>query len=400
MSEAGPQALPAAAPVTPVTLERTLPREAYLSPALFVREKDRIFCREWTLACREEDIPAAGDFLLVDLLGEKVLVVRGREGDLRAFYNVCRHRGCELALSAEEPACRGDGGPTGHLGATIRCPYHSWTYDLDGTLRTAPYLEEAHGFRKEDFHLFPVGLATWGGFVFLHLTPGEAAGSGHTLRAQLNGADDRLANYPLASLRRAKRIVYEVQANWKVILENYNECYHCAGVHPELCKIVPSFREQGGSNLDWERGVPHKEGATTFTFSGTTTRQPFPGLNADELVRHKGELIYPNMMISLSADHVAAFIVLPRSEAHTTVVCDFLFHPDEMARPDFDGRDAIGFWDLVNRQDWAICEGVQRGMTTRAFAGGFYAPMESFSLDIRRYIAARLGPTDLPETPR
>ena len=203
---------------------------------------------------------------------------------------------------------------------------------------------------------------------------------------------ERLGRYPLAELRAARRITYEVSANWKVMLENYNECYHCAGVHPELCKVVPAFRERGGASLDWDRGVPHRDGAWTFTHSGTTSRAPFPGLDEDERTRHKGELIYPNFLISLSADHVAAFTLWPQGPEHTTIVCDFLFHPDEMAKSGFDPSDAVEFWDLVNRQDWTICEGVQRGMRSRRFEHGFYAPMESWSLDIRRYIRERLGP--------
>jgi Rieske 2Fe-2S family protein len=196
--------------------------------------------------------------------------------------------------------------------------------------------------------------------------------------------------YPLAELRTARRRVYEVAANWKVILENYNECYHCGPVHPELCRVVPAFKQKGGMDLDWERGVPHREGAWTFTMSGTTTRKPFTGLNADELIRHKGELIYPNFMCSLSAEHVAAFTLWPHGPGQTTVICDFLFHPEETVRPGFDPMDAVEFWDLTNRQDWAICESVQRGMASRAFTRGFYAPMESLALDIRRYIHERL----------
>jgi Rieske 2Fe-2S family protein len=176
-----------------------------------------------------------------------------------------------------------------------------------------------------------------------------------------------------------------------VLLENYNECYHCAVVHPELCRVVPDFKRRGGAGLDWDRGIPHREGAFTFTFSGTTDRAPFEGLDDDEKVRHKGELIYPNFLLSLAADHVAAFTVWPRGPAETTVVCDFLFHPDEMAKPSFDATDAVEFWDLVNGQDWAICESLQRGMSSRRFEYGYYAPMEDASLDIRRYIAERLG---------
>jgi Rieske 2Fe-2S family protein len=190
----------------------------------------------------------------------------------------------------------------------------------------------------------------------------------------------------LAELETAARIVYPVAANWKAIVENYNECYHCGPVHPELVELVPAFRERGGSELDWERGIPHREGAWTFTATGTSNRSPFPGLSPEEQERHKGQLVYPNLMLSLSADHVAAFTLWPQGPDRTTVVCDFLFHPDEMGKADFDPSDAVDFWDMVNRQDWKICESVQRGMTSRRFTTGFYAPMEDYSMDIRRYL--------------
>jgi Rieske 2Fe-2S family protein len=107
-------------------------------------------------------------------------------------------------------------------------------------------------------------------------------------------------------------------------------------------------------------------------------------------VRHKGELIYPNLMLSASMDHAAAFTLLPRNAGHTTIVCDFLFHPTEIAKTSFDPMDAVEFWDLVNRQDWTVCEGVQRGMHSRRFTHGYYAPMENASLDIRRYVTERV----------
>ncbi len=196
----------------------------------------------------------------------------------------------------------------------------------------------------------------------------------------------------MEQLRVGHRIDYSVASNWKVILENYNECYHCAGVHPELCKIVPAFRVGGGSDLDWERGIPQKEGTNTFTLSGTTNRAPFPDLNDDEKVRHKGELVYPNLMLSLSMDHAASFTLWPRSADRTDIVCEFLFHPDEMATPWFDPLDAVDFWDLVNKQDWEICESVQRGMRSRVFESGYYGPMEDLSLDIRNYVRGRIDP--------
>ncbi len=374
-------------------LERTLHRDAYFSPDVWQRERERIFAAEWVAVGRAEEVPESGNYLLLNLAGESLLLVRTPGGDLRGFYNLCRHRGCRVVLDGDtRPGAPASPAPSGRFPGAIRCPYHGWTYTLDGELRTAPFLENHDGFDRADFPLHPVGVDTWGGFVFVHLEPAAAAASGGTLLRQLGPVPERLARYPLAHLRVGRRITYPVNANWKVMLENYNECYHCAGVHPELCRVVPAFRERGGAALDWDRGVPHREGAWTFTRSGTTGRSPFPGLSEDERTRHKGELIYPNFLLSLSADHVAAFTLWPHGPERTTIVCDFLFHPDEMARPGFDPSDAVEFWDLVNRQDWTICEGVQRGMRSRRFEHGFYAPMESGSLDIRRYVRERLGP--------
>ena len=358
-------------------LERTLHRDYYLSDRVFDLERERIFFREWLCVAREAELPEPGDYLVRDVAGESILIVRTRDGGLAAHYNVCRHRGSQLV-----PDCA-----QGRFAGGIRCPYHSWTYTLEGALRTAPFLEEGEGLAKADLSLHPVGVDAWGGFVFVHLTP-SAAGP---LSAQLGGVPERLRRYPLAELRVGRRLEYPVAANWKVMLENYNECYHCGPVHPELCRLVPAFKQRGGADLDWERGIPHRDGAWTFTGSGTTTRAPFEGLSEDERVRHKGELIYPNLLLSLSADHVAAFTIRPHAPGRTTIVCEFLFHPVEMARPGFDPSDAVEFWDLVNRQDWAICESVQRGMGSRVFQTGYYAPMESWSLDIRRYVGERLG---------
>jgi glycine betaine catabolism A len=374
----------------PAGLQRSLPTSWYLSEEVFAREKDLIFTREWFCAGREEQLPKAGDSRVLSVLGESILMVRTKDGELKAHYNVCRHRGSRLCLSEEDKEDVPLNGGITNAG-TIRCPYHLWTYGLDGRLISAPHLREADGLHKEDFSLYPVGLETWGGFFFLNLSPAEAAAEGHTLLKQLGPIPDRVARYPLRALRSAKTITYHVSANWKVIVENYNECYHCAGVHPELCEVVPSFKEHGGAHLDWERGIDHKDGAFTFTRSGTTNRPPFSGLDDDERTRHKGELIYPNFMLSLSPEHAAAFSLWPLDPGHTRVVCDFLFDPEEMAKPDFDPMDAVEFWDLINRQDWAICQRVQLGMQCRVHKFGYYAPMEDLSLDIRRYVAERLG---------
>lgn len=366
--------------------ETSLHVDWYRDPARYEQELAAIFLRDWVCVGRGEEWAGPGDHRVLDLFGESVLIVRNGEGRLRAFYNLCRHRGARLCASGEDQHGAGlRGGVMG--GKVIRCPYHAWSYDLDGRLINAPFLADQPGFDAAEITLHPVGLAEWGGFVFVCLTPADAP----DFDALIAAPAGRIARYPLADLRVGRRIDYPVAANWKVLCENYNECYHCGPVHPELCAIVPSFREGGGSDLDWARGIPHREGATTFTASGETRRRSFPGLDEDEQTRHKGELLLPNLFLSLSRDHVAAFILTPLAVDRTQVTCLFLFESFELEKPDFDPGDAVDFWDLVNRQDWAVCESVQRGMSSRVFDYGALSPLEDWSLDVRHYVADRTG---------
>jgi Rieske 2Fe-2S family protein len=355
-------------------LQATLPRECYVSEAHLRLEREAIFYREWFCAGRVEGLESKGDYRLVDILGESILIVCDEHAAIRAFNNVCRHRGAELVR-----AC-GVAEQTGTFVAGIRCPYHSWNYRLDGVLHSTPKLN----IDKPCLGLHQVETDTCGGFVFVRVANGD-----QPLLAMLGEIPERIERYALQDLQVGHRIDYVVDANWKVILENYNECYHCAGVHPELCKLVPAFRD-GGTNLDWDRGIEHRGGANTFTMSGTSNRPHLPNLDEDEQHRHKGELAYPNLMLSLSRDHVASFTLWPRTPIRTDIVCEFLFHPDAVSRADFDPSDAVEFWDLVNQQDWDICASVQRGMRSRAFTSGYYGPMEDLSLDIRDYVRRRL----------
>lgn len=370
-------------------VQQSLPSSYYTEQSIFRHEQEAIFGREWFCAGREEEIPAPGDYRVLDVAGENVLAVRTKTGELKAHYNVCRHRGARLCTTSVENhwnvAVNGGVMP----GGLIRCPYHQWTYDLDGQLLGAPFLKGDEGFRREDFSLNPVGVDCWGGFYFLKLD--SSSGPAEGVRSQLGPAVERTVRYPLHELRSGHMISYDVAANWKIIAENYNECYHCGGVHPELCEVVPDFKQAGGSNLNWEDGIPHRDGAYTFTRTGRTNRAPFQQLNETEKVRHKSELCFPNLMLSLACDHVAAFVLWPLAAGQTRVDCNFLFHPDEIARKDFSPMDAVEFWDLVNRQDWTICERVQQGVGSRVHKFGYYAPMEDPSLDVRNYVKARLG---------
>ncbi len=323
---------------------------------------------------------------MVDVVGESVLVTSDDGGALHAAYNVCRHRGSQLfpLQPGAEPVCAAAG--------SLRCPYHSWTYALDGSLLKAPHTELADDERPA-FSLNEVGVEDACG---LRVRPPRGPTPVEPVETFARRCLRRAVR-PARELRdgragdRAAVLSYEVAANYKVVAENYNECYHCGPVHPELTRLVPAFGG-GGTGIDWDDGVPHREGAWTFTMSGTTDRSPLPGLDEAERTRHKGELVHPNLMLSASADHVAAFVLLPQAVDRTRIECLLLFHPSAVADPAFDPSDAGDLWDLVNHQDWAICESVQRGMSSRSYTHGWFAPMEDDSADIRRWLLPAAGP--------
>jgi Rieske 2Fe-2S family protein len=359
-------------------LQAALPRELYVDPDAWVVERDRVLAAEWTCVGRVDDLGLATPrrAAVVEVWEESLIVTSDESGALHAAYNVCRHRGSQIfpvEPGAEPLAC---------AASSLRCPYHSWTYALDGSLLRAPHTD---GVDPARFALHPVEVDTWEGFVFVRL---EAAAA-DTLITSVARPSRTLANYRIGDLVTGATYSYDVAANWKVIAENYNECYHCGPVHPELTRLVPSFGG-GGVGIDWDAGVPHREGAWTFTMTGTTNRASLPGLDEDERVRHKGELVYPNLMLSCAADHVAAFVLRPLTVDRTRIDCVLLFARDAVAAADFDPSDAGDLWDLVNKQDWAICESVQRGMSSRSYTHGWFAPMEDDSADIRRWLLPRL----------
>jgi Rieske 2Fe-2S family protein len=377
------------AEAAPAGLEPALDRHHYVEPAAFETERRDVLARSWCCAgrVRELGLDEPGRLAVVEVASESVLLTTATDGALHAHANVCRHRGAQVV-----PHVVGGGAvPPPREARALRCGYHSWTYGCDGRLLRAPHADGLDGFDPAAFGLHRLGVATWGGFVFVACEPDAVP----PLATELTAVAARTARYPLAELVSAWHATYDVRANWKVVAENYNECYHCAGVHPELTRLVPDFGRGGwgrdgpdGAGLDWDAGIPHREGAWTFSFSGTSPRRPFPGLDDAERTRHKGELVYPNLLLSLAAEHAAAFVLTPLAADRTRVDVDVLVAP---AEAHLEVADCTGFWDLVNRQDWAVCESVQRGMSSRFYTQGWYAPMEDASLDIRRWLLPRLA---------
>src|ERR1051326_341465 len=356
---------------------RTLPGRFFTSPMIFQEERERIFLQHWICAGREERIPQPGDYFVRTIGTESVIVVRGRDGNVRAFHNVCRHRGTRICERSQ-----------GQFKNAIRCPYHAWTYGLDGRALAAPSMNGVSGFDASDYPLHPVALATWDGFLFLSLTaepePFEIT------HAPLLG---KFGPYNLPELRVARRIDYDVQANWKLLFENYSECYHCSPIHPTLVKISPS---NSGAN-DLVSGaflggyMDVKSSCGSMTLSGNACSIPVGDLPAEDMHRVYYYSIFPNMLLSLHPDYVMAHTLWPETPDRTRIECEWLFHPNASVQPGFDPDDGVRFWDKTNREDWHICEMGQLGVSSRAYTPGPYSARESIPAAFDREYLRTLG---------
>ncbi len=351
----------------------TLPGWMFSDPALYAEELRRMFHRTWTCIGRDDEVAGPGGFRTVDVGGSGVLVVRDKDGVLRAFHNVCRHRGTRLV---EENAGMGL--------SNIQCPYHAWTYDLTGQLRGAPHMTGVANFDKRDYGLHPVALETWRGFLWVNLDPNPAPLSEH-----LGALVERARPFPLERLRLAHRVVYEIAANWKLVVENANECYHCPGVHPQLVKITPYT----SGEEDIHRGpifggwMDMVDGAETLTATGKSDRKRFPALSAEDLRRVYYYVLFPANFIALSTDYVTMDWFQPLGPDRTRLVFDMYVDRDE---PD-PATDAMDFWEQTNRQDWHICEMAHLGSKTIGYDQGRYSNQEDTVHAVDRYYLHRMG---------
>jgi glycine betaine catabolism A len=361
---------------TPVrALARTLPARYYTDPEVFRQEIEDFYYRSWVCAGRANQIAEVGDYFLRDLVGESILVTRDRDEALRAFYNLCRHRGTRIATESE-----------GHFPGRIRCGYHGWTYALDGRLVGAPQMEEGGGFCREDYPLNPVQVAEWEGNIFINLDPGAAA-----LENQVADLPRKFAPWRMGELRLHRRITYHVKANWKLIMLNYNECLHCPVLHPALNRLTDYL------GADNERPQPtyiggamgFKSGVETMSMDGKLRRDYLPGLTEEERKKVCYYAILPNFLLSLHPDYMMTHTLWPRAVDRTEIICEWHFHPREMSKPQFSATDAIDFWDLTNREDWKICELSQLGIQSRAYRPGPYSEREALLHAFDEIVLAR-----------
>jgi Rieske 2Fe-2S family protein len=346
----------------------TLSSADYASAETWEQEKERIWWGDWVCVGRAEELPEPGDYIVRDIAGESIFIVKNEQGELRAFYNVCSHRGTKFL--DDEPA-------QGHVRKVFKCPYHAWTFDMNGSLVGSPNVKEDEYFDRSDYPLYDITVEDYEGFVFVNMSQQP-----RPLMEQLTEGAETMTvfgRYRMSELRIGVRLEYEVAANWKIIVENYNECLHCPTVHPELVQVVPLFRF--GEVWDGESpddGNPMIDGASSFTPTGTSSLPKLPGLNPTDHSMYFGIFEFPNMMLNLHPDCAMYYLMFPMGPNRTRVVSEYLFRPETIESPDFDPQPVVEFWDLISKQDWHVCERAQMGVSSRAFKGGVYPRQDRF----------------------
>ena len=365
----------------PVDRAATLIPDAYTSHEFFALERERVFATSWVAVGTTDQVAEPGQLILAEVAGRSIFVTRNRHGELRGFHNVCRHRATKLL----DGVCS--------VGRTrkIRCPYHSWTYDLDGNCMGTPLFEgsdippeqqgvfdmsSVRGFDKADYGLFPVRVDVWGFLVFVSLDP--QAGS---LAGQLGDLPDRLSGYRLEAWHAQRRRRYEVAANYKLIGENFMEYYHLPWVHPELIKVsrlADHYRWQGPGMYTGMCTTPISGNGAAGGWQGLA---PAPGLSEDDATAGRFVWLFPNTALVVLPNHAFVLFTHPQGPEHTVEEAVILTHPDADAAEELDQLES--FWDLINRQDLEIVERVQAGIANPAYTGGrmcyrFEEPLHRF----------------------
>jgi len=349
----------------------TLPQKYYTSEEVFKREIERVFNRYWICTGHQSRIPQPGDYFLFNLFGESLIILRDKENQIRAFYNVCRHRGTRICEAVE-----------GQFSNSIQCSYHAWTYGLDGKLIGAPFMKEIEDFRWADYPLRAAPVELWEGFIFVYLgLPDQLAGAGDESKPfteTYTPLIGRLSQWNMSSLTSQKRISYDVKSNWKYVFQNFNECYHCPTIHPLLNKYANyTSSENDLVEGPFLGGFLNITSGGSMTVTGRTCALPLGNLDENESQRGYYYSLLSNLLLNIHPDYVMFHLIFPEAPGRSRIVSEWLFHPDAESQPDFRPQEAVDFWHETNLQDWHVCELGQQGVESKAYTPGWYTPRES-----------------------
>jgi len=366
----------------PASLISTLPGQYYTDPAIFALEQSRLFESMWFCAVRSSDLPTPGSFKKVQVGRESVLLVRGRDGQLRSFLNICRHRGAQI--------CTED---SGEVKRAFQCPYHAWTYGFDGKLVAAPNLTKMPDIDRTEYGLVPVSLREWLGDAWVCLAKDPPSFEDEVIADVVErlGDVESIEHYELDSLSVGRRITYDVTANWKLIIENFMECYHCATIHPELTEVLPEFADGYAAQYFVGHGAEFGDDVKGFTVDGSEGFDKLPGVDEEHDRRYYAITVRPTAFINLVPDHVIFHRMFPVSADRTIVECDWLYSR-EVVESGKDVTRSVELFHRVNEQDFAACERTQPSMSSRAYAnGGVLVPSEHHIGEFHEWLTQRLS---------
>ncbi len=363
-----------------MTFLSTLPGPSYVDPQVYDAECARVLEATWFCAVAGSDLPRAGSFRTVTVGRESVLITRSSDGSARAFFNVCRHRGARLCTEV-----------SGEVRRAFQCPYHAWTYGLDGRLVSAPHLSTMPGIDRVEYGLRAVPVREWLGYVWVCLAeePPSFAATVIDVVAERLGSPAAVACYGVEGLALARRITYDVAANWKLVVENFMECYHCATIHPELTEVLPGFAQGYAAQTNVGQGAAM--GTDGFTVDGSAGLGRLPGVADAQDGRYFAVTVAPQVFVNLVPDHVIVHRMFPLAADRTVIECDWLVDPAVVVAG-VDVSRSVELFDRVNRQDFDACERCQLGMSSRVYAdGGGLAPTEHHISAFHRWVRTCLG---------
>jgi choline monooxygenase len=325
----------------------TLPAELYLNPATLAAEKEQIFSKTWQVVGHRDQVAKPGDYFTTSLIGEPLLLVRGSDGKLRGFYNVCRHRA--------GPPAEGCGSRK-----LFRCGYHGWTYGLDGELISATEIEGVEDFRPEDFALAPVRSEEWFNFVFVNLNPDAAP-----LSESLGELPRQAEKFPFATVNLFERRTYDMKCNWKTYVDNYLEGYHLPSVHPGLNR-----------ELDYNAYVVEPDARHVRQFSPIRGAQPGDATPRRYVEAHENLTtdyfwMFPNWMLNCYPDNLSLNIVLPLEPERSLAI--FEWYLPEQDHTSAAAKASVEFSDQIQIEDVGICEAVQKNLRSRSYSHGRYS---------------------------
>jgi choline monooxygenase len=382
-----------------VALAETIVPEAYTSDEFFVVERERVFASGWVAVGPSAQLSNPGELLVADVAGRSVIVVRALDGELRGFYNTCRHRGTRLLTP----------GP-GRVKRSIRCPYHSWAYSLDGACIGTPLFEgsdipddqrrifdtdEVAAFDRADYGLLPVRAEAWGPLVFVCLDDAPP------LSEQLGDLPERTAGYRLDEWEVARTAHYDIEANYKLLGENFMEYYHLPWVHPGLVKVSPIEAHHRWQGTGMYTGMCTNPIAADSEQGGWQGGLPaISRLSGSDAESARFVWLFPNVAINVLPNHLFVIHAAPLGPGRTRETTWLFTHPESTSGQESEAAiDKLAtFWDEVNREDIEIVERVQAGLETTPFPGGrlcyrFEEPLHRFqNMIVDRMVGLRRVP--------